>query len=82
MASGSPEEVPLPFPAGVASPHQLHVGLVNQGGGLKRVAGRQACEAGLCQPPQLVVDQRQQLRGGPPVAAARGFHDLAKRVGL
>ncbi len=48
--------------------HQPQIGLVDQGRGLERLARLLVREPQGCQLPQLVVDQRQQLLGGPRVA--------------
>jgi len=42
---------------------QAKVGLVDQGGRLQRLVGRLLSHAGRRQFPQLVIHERQQLRG-------------------
>jgi hypothetical protein len=55
--------------------HQPHVSLVDQGRGLKRLAGRLLGEPVRGQPAQLVVDQRQQLFGRVRLAVRNGVQD-------
>ena len=54
---------------------QPQVGLVDQGGGLERLAGLLLRQPLRGEPAQLVVDQRQQLLGGLGVAPLDGGED-------
>ena len=58
------EEVAAAVPAGVPIAHQAEVGLVDQGGRLEGLAGRQPAGQRGGQSPQLRVDDRQQFRRG------------------
>ena len=58
---------------GVARADEPEVGLVHQGGRLQRVLGALPGHLALGRPAQLVVDERQQLLGGPWVALADGI---------
>ena len=59
---GGAEEVPAALPGHVPVAHQAQEGLVDQGRGLKGVAGPLAGHAPQGQGAQLVVDQLQQAR--------------------
>ena len=54
---------------------QPEVGLVDQGGRLQRLAGRLLGQLPRRQPPQFVVDQRQELLGRLRVALLDGGQD-------
>ena len=56
----------------VAPSDQPEVRLVDQGGGLEGVVGRFGGHARGGEPPQLVVDEREQVSGGPAVTGGRG----------
>jgi hypothetical protein len=60
------EEVPSAIKLLIA--HQAQIGLVDQGRGVKRVAGAFVGHMPGREPAKLVVDQRQQLRRGARVA--------------
>ncbi len=66
-------EVPpmIPFRLGLLV-HQAHVGFMHQGGRLQRVSRRFTAQLAGCQPAQLVVHQRQQLRRGGGIALLDG----------
>src|SRR5262249_51781953 len=70
------EEVPPAVPGpGRVRAHQPQVGLVDQRGGLERLAGPLPGQPLGRQFAQLVVDQRQELPGGGGVAAFGGVQD-------
>jgi hypothetical protein len=55
--------------------HQAEVGLLDQGGGLERLAGLLLGQLRRCQLAQLVIDQRQELLGGLGIALLDGGQD-------
>ena len=57
-------------------PDQPQVGFVNQGGRVEGVAGGFGRHARGGELPQLVIDERQQLGGGPAVASLGGTQEL------
>ena len=70
---GGGEEVPPAVPArGVARAYEAQVGLVDQGRGLEGLPGPLLGQLLGRQPAQLVIDQRQELLGGAPVALLDG----------
>ena len=64
----------LPRPAGIAA-DQPQVGLVHQGRGVERLAGRFAGQPTARPAAQLVIDQRQELAGGLRLAPPQGVED-------
>jgi hypothetical protein len=56
---GGAEEVAAAVPAGVLLAHEAHISLVDQGGRLKGLPGRQPAGQRDGQPPQLRIDDRQ-----------------------
>ena len=65
----------LPGALGVVT-DQAHVHLMNQPGGIERLARRLVRQPLCRQPAQLRVDQRQELFGGLPVAWSDRIDDL------
>ena len=57
----------------VLSADEPEVGLVNQGSGIEGVAGGFGRHARGGQFPQLIVHEREQVRGGLSVSGGRGF---------
>lgn len=55
------KEVSLPLPVSASLVHQLEIGLVDQGRGLKGVAGSLSIQIPLGKAAQLVVDHREQV---------------------
>ena len=60
--AAAPKKWRRPSQPGSWSPHQAEVGLVDQGGRLERLAGRQPAGQRRGQAAQLRVDDRQQFR--------------------
>jgi len=59
---------------------EAEVGIVDEGGGLERLARRLVGQALGGELPQLVVDERQELAGGAGVAMREGVQDLRDLV--
>jgi len=71
------EEVAAPVPIlCLLSPDQSDVRLVDQCCSLQSLPGRLGRQPRGSQPPQLVIDEREQLGGGPGVAALDGGEDV------
>jgi hypothetical protein len=70
------EEVPAAAPSWVLRPHEPEKGLVDQGGGLERLAGLLLSQFLRRQPAQLVVDQRQKLRSRVRLTLLDGRQDV------
>jgi hypothetical protein len=56
-------------------PDESEVRLVNQGGGLKGVVGRFGGHACRRESPQLVVHEREQVRGGLAITSRGGVEE-------
>ena len=67
-----PAAIPVP---GFFRVHQPHVRLVDQCRGLERLARFFMSHFFECEPPQFLIDQRQQLLGGMLVAVLDGTQD-------
>jgi hypothetical protein len=71
---GGGEEMSAAVPTpGVAPSDQPKVCLMNEGGGLERVVGRLAGHSRGGELAQLVVDEREQVSGGPAISGRRGI---------
>jgi hypothetical protein len=71
---GGPEEVAPAVPRRrLVSTHEAQVRLMDQGGRLESVARPIGGQPGGGQFPQLVIDEGQEIRGGPAVLTAGGF---------
>ena len=64
---------------GGIGPDQPKIRLVDQGGGLERLAGGLACQPGGGQPAELVVHQGQELVGRPRLAPPNGLEHASHR---
>jgi hypothetical protein len=75
------EEVPPALPAPIVPrANQPKIRLVDQGGGLKRLAGTLLRHPTHCEPAELVVNQREQLVGGSDVAVIDSREDACHAV--
>src|SRR5262249_38523805 len=74
------EEVAAALPARVVRPHEPEIGLVDQGGGLERLARLLLRQPPDGEPPQLVLDQGQELLSRLLVATLDGREDAGHVV--
>jgi hypothetical protein len=74
---GSGEEVGLVLPREFAALEQAEVGLVDEGGGLEGVVGALGGHALVRDGAELVVDESEEVGGGPGVGGA--LHEKGSR---
>ena len=70
---GGREEMPATIPAGIFFADESHVGLVDEGRGLERVAFGLAAHVGVGEAPELAIEDREQLLGSLWVSVRCGF---------
>jgi hypothetical protein len=80
LSRGGKEVAAMVPPVALGCANQPVVRFVDQRGRLQGVAGRLGGQTGGGEPAQLVVDQRQQLRGGVGVALREVGQDLGNFV--